>query len=184
LTAAERDKANTILAQQNRLSARIEACAADEPQGQKIRIHGDYHLGQVLITRNDFVIVDFEGEPGHSLEQRRAKHSPLRDVAGMLRSFSYVEHSALRGVAQDEVGFAKLAPLAHAWAAEVRAAFLSAYDTQAREGSLYGSLQPGRGLLGLFELEKALYELRYELGNRPGWAGIPLQGILEWSTTS
>ena len=83
------------------------------------------HLGQVLLTRNDFVIVDFEGEPGHSLEQRRAKHSPLRDVAGMLRSFSYVEHSALRSVAHDEVEHAKLAPLARAWAEEVRATFLA-----------------------------------------------------------
>jgi maltose alpha-D-glucosyltransferase / alpha-amylase len=181
LTAAERDKANAVLAQQDRVLARIENCAAEEPRGQKIRIHGDYHLAQVLLTRNDFVIVDFEGEPGHSLEQRRAKHSALRDVAGMLRSFSYVEHSALRSVTNDEVESARLAPLARAWAVEVRAAFLSAYDTEARGESLYGSLQPGRGLLGLFELEKALYELRYELGNRPGWAGIPLQGILEWS---
>ena len=133
----------------------------------------------MLLTRNDFIIVDFEGEPGHSLEHRRAKYSPLRDVAGMLRSFAYVEHSALRTAAHNEVEIARLAPLARGWAVEVRAAFLSAYDAKARDGALYGSLEPGRGLLGLFELEKALYELRYELGNRPGWAGIPLQGILD-----
>jgi maltose alpha-D-glucosyltransferase/alpha-amylase len=98
----------------------------------------------------------------------------------MLRSFSYVEHSALRSVAHDEVEFAKLAPLARAWTAEVRTAFLSAYETEARRTSAYPPLTPGRGLLGLFELEKALYELRYELSNRPNWVGIPLQGILEW----
>ena len=178
LAPGDRDRANTVLAQQDRVLTRIEGLAKEEPHGQKIRIHGDYHLGQVLVTRNDFVIVDFEGEPGHSLEQRRAKQSPLRDVAGMLRSFSYVEHSALRSVAHNDVESARLAPLARAWAAEVRAAFLSAYDTAASGGSLYGAL-PDRGLLGLFELEKALYELRYELGNRPGWAGIPLQGILD-----
>ena len=133
----------------------------------------------MLLTKNDFVIIDFEGEPGHSLEERRAKQSPLRDVAGMLRSFSYVEHSALRSVAHDEVEYAKLAPLAHAWAQEVRAAFLAAYHETTRGAELYPELTPGHGLLGLFELEKALYELRYELGNRPGWAGIPLQGIVE-----
>ena len=144
-----------------------------------MRIHGDYHLGQVLITRNDFVIIDFEGEPGHSLAQRRAKQSPLRDVAGMLRSFSYVQHSALRSVAHDETEAAKLAPLAQAWESEVRAAFLSSYDALAQPAKMYGSALTGKGLLRLFELEKALYELRYELGNRPAWVGIPLQGILE-----
>jgi maltose alpha-D-glucosyltransferase/alpha-amylase len=180
LPAAERDRANEVLARQDRLLAGLEAAAAAEPQGQKIRIHGDYHLGQVLVTRNDFVIVDFEGEPGNSIEQRRAKQSPLRDVAGMLRSFSYVEHSALRSVAHDEAAVSKLMPLARAWTAEVRAAFLAAYDAAAQGAGLYAALTPGSGLLGLFELEKALYELRYELGNRPTWAGIPLQGILEW----
>ena len=180
LAAADRDKANEVLTRQARLIARLEAAAGEETQGQKIRIHGDYHLGQVLVTRNDFVIVDFEGEPGHSMEQRLAKQSPLRDVAGMLRSFNYVEHSALRSVAHDDVEFTKLAPLAQAWAAEVRAAFLSAYAAEAQHAALYTALTPGRGLLGLFELEKALYELRYELSNRPTWAGIPLQGILEW----
>jgi maltose alpha-D-glucosyltransferase/alpha-amylase len=179
LGAADREKANSILSREERLSKRIESLATEDPHGTKIRIHGDYHLGQVLLTRNDFVIIDFEGEPGHGLEERRAKQSPLRDVAGMLRSFSYVEHSALRSVAHDEVDSAKLAPLARAWVAAVREAFLSAYDAAARDARLYGALAPGSGLLGLFELEKALYELRYELGNRPGWAGIPLQGILE-----
>jgi maltose alpha-D-glucosyltransferase/alpha-amylase len=179
---ADRDRAGTVLAQGEQLLARIEALSGQVPQGLKTRIHGDYHLGQVLVTRNDFVIIDFEGEPGHSLEQRSAKHSPLRDVAGMLRSFSYVQHSALRNVAHNEAEGVKLAPLARAWEVEVRAAFLSAYDAAARDAKLYGPEAPqaGSGLLGLFELEKALYELRYELGNRPGWAGIPLQGILEW----
>jgi maltose alpha-D-glucosyltransferase/alpha-amylase len=179
IPAPDRPKAKDVLALQDRLLARFEAVVAEETAGRKIRIHGDYHLGQVLVTRNDFVIVDFEGEPGHSVEERRAKQSPLRDVAGMLRSFSYVEHSALRSAAHDEVEFTKLAPLAQAWTRQVREAFLSAYDAEAKPSALYGAFTSGRGLLGLFELEKALYELRYELNNRPSWAGIPLQGILE-----
>jgi maltose alpha-D-glucosyltransferase / alpha-amylase len=180
--AADRDRAGAVLAQRDQLLARIDALSSRAPQGLKIRIHGDYHLGQVLVTRNDFVIIDFEGEPGHTLEQRSAKHSPLRDVAGMLRSFSYVRHSALRNVAHNEAESVRLAPLGRAWEVEVRATFLSEYHAAAHDPKLYGpeALQAGSGLLGLFELEKALYELRYELGNRPGWAGIPLQGILDW----
>jgi maltose alpha-D-glucosyltransferase/alpha-amylase len=168
-----------VVAQREQIQARINSLAAESAQGTKIRIHGDYHLGQVLVTKNDFVIIDFEGEPGHSLEQRRAKHSPLRDVAGMLRSFAYVQQSALRSVAHNEAEAARLAPLARAWEMETRAAFLSAYDGAARGAKLYDSLEAGRGLLGLFEMEKALYELRYEIGNRPTWVGIPLQGILD-----
>jgi maltose alpha-D-glucosyltransferase / alpha-amylase len=180
--AADRERAGAVLAQRDQLLARIDALSSQGPQGLKIRIHGDYHLGQVLVTRNDFVIIDFEGEPGHTLEERSAKQSPLRDVAGMLRSFSYVQHSALRKIAHNEAEGVRLAPLARAWEVEVRAAFLAAYDAGARDAKLYGTEAPqaGSGLLGLFELEKALYELRYELGNRPGWAGIPLQGILDW----
>ncbi len=180
LPAGDRDRANAVLAQREQIMKRIEDCAAATPSGKKIRIHGDYHLGQVLITRNDFVIIDFEGEPAHSLEQRRAKHSPLRDVAGMMRSFSYVQQSALRSVAHNEAEAARLAPLARNWEIEARSAFLTAYDAAARKTASYESLQPGQGLLGLFELEKALYELRYEIGNRPTWVGIPLQGILDW----
>jgi maltose alpha-D-glucosyltransferase/alpha-amylase len=180
--AGDRERANTVLAQREQILKRIEDCAAATPPGKKIRIHGDYHLGQVLVTRNDFVIIDFEGEPGHSLERRRAKHSPLRDVAGMMRSFSYVQQSALRSVAHNEAEAARLAPLARSWEIEARTAFLSAYDAAARETASYESLLPGQGLLGLFELEKALYELRYEIGNRPTWVGIPLQGILDWGS--
>ena len=183
IPAPDRERANAVLAQRAQILARIDACAAGAEQGVKIRIHGDYHLGQVLVTKNDFVIIDFEGEPGHSLEQRRAKHSPLRDVAGMLRSFAYVDHSALRGMVQDDPQLVRLAPRARAWEMQARAAFLTAYDGAAGNAKLYGSLQPGKGLLGLFELEKALYELRYELNNRPSWAGIPLQGILDWGAT-
>jgi maltose alpha-D-glucosyltransferase/alpha-amylase len=183
LTAPDREKANALLAARDEILKRIATCIASEPKGTKIRIHGDYHLGQVLLTRNDFILIDFEGEPGHSLEERRAKQSPLRDLAGMLRSFSYVEHSALRNVVHSEVELAKLAPLARSWAVDVRSAFLSAYDAAVRGAALYDGLMPGTGLLGLFELEKALYELRYEIGNRPAWAGIPLQGILEWGVT-
>jgi len=179
LPPADREKGNAVLARRDSLLRRIETYSSMAPQGVKIRIHGDYHLSQVLVTRNDFVIIDFEGEPGHSIEERRAKHSPLRDVAGMLRSFSYVQHSALRNVAHDEAEMARLAPLAHAWAMAVRGAFLAAYHEASRTAKLQGTDVPAaRGLLGLFELEKALYELRYELGNRPGWAAIPLQGIL------
>ena len=183
LSGADRQRAYAVAAKREAVIAQLEACARGPAQGVKTRIHGDYHLGQVLVTRNDWVIIDFEGEPGNSLEQRRAKHSPLRDVAGMLRSFSYVQHSALRGVAHNDAEAAQLAPLARAWENEIRAAFLSSYGAVTRSAGLYDSLESGTQLLGLFELEKALYELRYELSNRPAWAGIPLQGILDWSAT-
>ena len=150
IPAPDRPKANEVLGQQDRLLAQLEAAVAHESGGRKIRIHGDYHLGQVLVTRNDFVIVDFEGEPGHSVEERRAKQSALRDVAGMLRSFSYVEHSALRGVAHDEVEFDRLAPLARAWATEVRAAFLAAYDARGTQRSALHRLYAGARLARSF----------------------------------
>jgi maltose alpha-D-glucosyltransferase/alpha-amylase len=183
LTVADREKAAAVLALRDRLLERMAACTRAEPQGMKIRIHGDYHLGQVLLTRNDFVIIDFEGEPGRGLEQRRAKQSPLRDVVGMLRSFSYVQQSAVRKFAHNDAEAARLAPLARAWELEVRAAFLQAYAEASQGVASLPQALSGDGLLGLFEIEKAFYEARYELGLRPGWIGIPLQGILEWSSS-
>ena len=176
LPAAVRDEVQAALAWRDAPQATIDAAA---PHGGlvKTRYHGDYHLGQVLLANNDFVIIDFEGEPARPLAERRAKHSALRDVAGMLRSFSYARWSALERASRTPEDVARLAPLAAAWEAQVRREFVAGYDEAARESGLCPSLGEVRGLLELFELEKALYELRYEINNRPTWARIPLAGI-------
>lgn len=159
----------------------------------KTRFHGDFHLGQVLVTRNDFVIIDFEGEPGRTFEERRAKSSALRDVAGMLRSFNYVRWAAVKQVASNPEQAARLDIGAKEWEREVRAAFIAGYldETLAdvitdppanrptiQRGASHKSRTANPSLLALFELEKACYELRYELGNRLDWVQVPLQGIL------
>jgi maltose alpha-D-glucosyltransferase/alpha-amylase len=152
--------------------ARIDACRAPKGATLKSRHHGDYHLGQVLIANNDFVIIDFEGEPSRPLEESRRKHSPLRDVAGMLRSFNYAKWSAHMRAREADPNTAKLMAELDAWEAQTRHAFLDAYF--ARTGQ---DLEDVRGLLDLAELEKALYELRYEASNRPDWIHIPLEGL-------
>ena len=146
--------------------------------GLKTRYHGDYHLSQVLVSSNDFVIIDFEGEPARPLAERRMKHSPLRDVAGMLRSFDYARWSAVLRDTHTDADRARLTPFAHRWARQARETFLRAYDETARDSGIYGSFAQVQGLIGLFELEKALYELRYEASNRPAWINVPLQGVL------
>ena len=130
------------------------------------------------MRNNDFIIIDFEGEPARPLAERRAKHSCLRDVAGMLRSFDYARWSAVLRDTYTDADRERVAPLAQAWAREARATFLRAYDEAAKGSGLYASFSEVQGLLELFELEKALYELRYELGNRPAWINVPLQGVL------
>jgi len=136
--------------------------------GRVIRHHGDFHLGQTLWAGGDWVILDFEGEPARSLPERRRKRSPLRDVAGMLRSFAYA---------------ASASPLLHGveppagWEEQARAQFLAGYRSTV-EQSLVPSGSGMDRLLSVFELEKAVYELRYELNNRPDWVGIPVAGIL------
>ncbi len=150
----------------------------------RIRIHGDYHLGQVLWTGNDFVIIDFEGEPARSIGERRLKRSPLVDVAGMLRSFDYAAHHPLLDPAHEGMIRGEDVPALEPWAAYWRAwmssSFLRAY-LRGVEGT--GLVPDDRGrletLLRVLLLEKAVYELGYELDNRPGWAGIPLRGIRE-----
>jgi len=169
--------AQALLERRRELLARIDACTLPQDHALKTRFHGDYHLGQVLLSANDFVIIDFEGEPGRPFEARRAKHSPLRDVAGMLRSFDYARWAALRRVTHETEDAGPLADPARAWLDQARATFLRAYAEVAGTSELYASFEEARGLLALFELEKALYELRYEIGNRPDWVRIPLQGI-------
>jgi maltose alpha-D-glucosyltransferase/alpha-amylase len=175
-------EARKLLARSAEVIAHIESFVAPGQPMRKIRYHGDYHLGQVLLASNDFVIIDFEGEPARPLEERRRKSSPLRDVAGMLRSFDYARWAALKRAAQTDEGLEKLAPLARAWEDDARNAFLSAYEEAARATRLYGSVEEARRMLGLFELEKALYELRYEINNRPDWVRIPLAGVLALAT--
>ena len=143
----------------------------------KTRHHGDYHLGQVLVSNNDFLIIDFEGEPSRPLTESRKKHSPLRDVAGMLRSFSYARGSTqLRE--RSEPGSERLGPALIAWETATRKAFLDAYATAMQASGLYQSFEDMRGCLQLAEMEKVLYELRYEAANRPDWIHIPVQGLM------
>ena len=136
--------------------------------GRVIRHHGDFHLGQTIWADEDWVILDFEGEPARSLPERRRKRSPLRDVAGMLRSFAYAASAAqlLRGVEPPP-----------GWEARARAEFLAGYRTTV-DPNLVPSGSSMEKLLAVFELEKAVYELRYELNNRPDWVKIPVAGIV------
>jgi maltose alpha-D-glucosyltransferase/alpha-amylase len=172
---AARASADRIVAARDRLAQALPAAAV--PSGQKIRTHGDYHLGQVLIHNNDFLIIDFEGEPARSLDERRAKQSPLRDVAGMLRSFAYAGAAALDKVAAEGVERERIEPVAASWERVTREAFLDAYRRTVAGSALLPDFDAAAPLLRLFELEKAAYELRYELENRPSWAGIPLRGL-------
>ncbi len=175
LETTVRETAKTVLTQRNALTERLNACIVGHIKAVKTRYHGDFHLGQVLLTQNDFVFTDFEGEPARPFTERRHKHSPLRDVAGMLRSFNYAAHTALaQATTERPTDLAKFEPLVRDWEAEVEGVFLTAYnEVVASSGDA-----SQRGLLDLFLLEKALYEVRYELDNRPNWVGIPLFGIL------
>jgi maltose alpha-D-glucosyltransferase/alpha-amylase len=145
----------------------------------KTRYHGDYHLGQVLRTGRDFLIIDFEGEPARALSERRLKRSPLRDVAGMVRSFHYAAHSALHAAGAlrpEDVG--RLGAWAEGWYAAVAGVFLESYR-QAAAGAVFvpGERAEFEVLLRCFLLDKAVYELGYELNNRPDWVFLPLAGI-------
>ena len=185
------DSAALILSHRAQLVARAHAIAEAPPEGTglRIRIHGDYHLGQLLRARNDYVILDFEGEPARPLVERRAKHSPLRDVAGMVRSFSYAAYSALDRFAQRNPAAARtLEPWAQLWQNAVSTEFLHAWRARMAEAErdphaahLTPQPQQAHRLLNAYLLEKALYELLYELNNRPTWVRIPLAGILNLS---
>jgi maltose alpha-D-glucosyltransferase/alpha-amylase len=161
------------------IDAKLREVTASKLEVTRIRCHGDYHLGQVLFTGDDFVIIDFEGEPGRSTAERRFKRSPLRDVAGMLRSFSYATESALRSERVRLEDRARLAPWAESFRAWVCVAFVRAY-LAGIAGERFNPRTPAmaRALLEFFELEKALYEVNYELNNRPDFMTIPLRGLV------
>jgi len=154
---------------------RLQVLAGFGTGGRVIRTHGDYHLGQTMLAERGWVILDFEGEPGRPISQRRLKRSPLRDVAGMLRSFSYAAAGSriLRG-----------APPPEGWEERARETFLAGYFEAVDQALLPPGDEATRKMLAIFELEKAVYELRYELNNRPDWVAIPVAGIVRLLETN
>ena len=165
----ENETVEPILGRGQDVRERLQAISHIGSAGRVIRTHGDYHLGQTMLTGRGWVILDFEGEPARSLPERRRKRSPLRDVAGMLRSFSYAAAGSelLRGT-----------PAPDGWETRAREAFLGGYYDKVEGTLLPAGADATEKLLAVFELEKAVYELRYELNNRPDWVGIPVAGIV------
>jgi maltose alpha-D-glucosyltransferase / alpha-amylase len=170
-----------LLSSRDALASRIRRVATMTPSGGCSRIHGDYHLGQVLIAQADLAIIDFEGEPGRTLDERRAKTSPLRDVAGMLRSFDYAASMALDNhLASYDTDGEQARSRVLEWRDKTIADFLGAYWTHvAGAASLPEDEALTNALLDLFLLQKGLYEIGYEIGNRPAWLRIPLAGVLD-----
>jgi maltose alpha-D-glucosyltransferase / alpha-amylase len=165
---------------------RLQALSSTRIETMRTRTHGDFHLGQVLWTGRDFVLIDFEGEPARPLGERRIKRSPLRDVAGMLRSFQYATYSALQfqvergAVEPTSPSFEALRDRLQDWNRWVSAAYLRAYLQVAQDQPFVPrDADHTRILLDAFQLEKAMYELSYEMNNRPEWVHIPLAGIAE-----
>ncbi len=178
-----REDAESALRLEERARGRLQLLAGRRISAMVTRTHGDYHLGQVLFTGSDFVIIDFEGEPARPLAERRKKRSPLQDVAGMLRSFHYAAYAPLLHDNGEKLPHETLQDLgnwAQYWQRWVSATFLKKY----LEVSGNSNFIPKDGeelalLLDLYLLDKAVYELGYELNNRPSWVRIPLDGLLQ-----
>ncbi len=175
--------ARQVLKIEHKIRDRFAAVQNQQVDTVQIRHHGDYHLGQVLYTGEDFMIIDFEGEPARSLAERRAKALALRDVAGMVRSFQYAAFAALfgqvPGVPTEGEAVQAVEAWAAAWNAAISSTYLKGYFEQAANAPFVPAKnEERRVLLDAFLLQKALYEVAYELNNRPDWLQIPLRGIL------
>ncbi len=180
LPADAREEAKQVIELEPRIASLFKKFLSRRQSTTRIRIHGDYHLGQVLYTGHDFVIIDFEGEPTRTLYERRLKRLALRDVAGMLRSFDYSSQAALRADHIAPNALPRLRTWGRFWVQCVSAAFLKSYLATAGTASFVPQTPDDLDLqLTTMLLEKALYELRYELNMRPDWVRIPLRGILE-----
>jgi maltose alpha-D-glucosyltransferase/alpha-amylase len=187
LDADTAELARAVLDHEKNLDAAFRKVMDDSLSSLRIRIHGDYHLGQVLRTGTDVIIIDFEGEPARTISERRLRRSPLRDVAGMLRSFDYAAHIAmlqereLGALRPDELEF--LRPWAKAWVSLVTHAYWDEYQLAAAgAGFLPQHPDTCAELLRALMLEKALYEVEYELNNRPAWVSVPLEAVLPIAT--
>jgi maltose alpha-D-glucosyltransferase/alpha-amylase len=184
LSPAARDQTRRVLDLKSSIMARYQLLLGRKINAIRTRVHGDYHLGQVLYTGKDFVIIDFEGEPARPLSERLIKRSSLYDVAGMLRSFSYAAYVASlnqvdRGIVRPE-DVPSMEPWVTLWIQWVSSAFLKAYLEASSRGSfLPAEKEELKVLLGAYLLDKSMYELAYELNNRPDWVRVPIKGILE-----
>jgi len=170
------EAAQVLAAEQQILTA--ERQTLERHASEKIRIHGDYHLGQALYTGKDFVILDFEGEPARPLSERKLKRSALRDVAGMMRSFQYAAYSALwqPSMRTEDVPF--LERWADLWYRHISSIFLQSYLTTTAGAVFIPQGAPElQVLLKAYLLDKAVYEIGYELNHRPDWVVIPIRGI-------
>jgi maltose alpha-D-glucosyltransferase / alpha-amylase len=179
LPEGAREETSFVAGSEERILGFFQKFRDTKTSAMRIRIHGDYHLGQVLYTGKDFYIIDFEGEPARPLTERRWKRSPLRDVAGMIRSFHYAVHVVLlKEVSVRPEDLRALSPWADLWYRCVAAIFLGAY-LESAQGALFIPTEKEelRTMLRVFLLEKAIYEVGYELNNRPEWVGIPLRAI-------
>ena len=170
-----------LLEMEKNIVARFRTLRDKRLASMRTRTHGDYHLGQVLYTGKDFVIMDFEGEPARSLSERRGKTSPLRDVSGMLRSFHYASFASAFSLADSAtplelVDMEPWRKLWHTWASE---SFLSGYLEVCHGQACFAEEEELKMLLDAYLLEKAIYEIGYELNNRPEWLRIPMEGIRE-----
>ena len=181
LPSAAQSSAKDLLGRVREVSSLYEGLKEDQSYGMRIRIHGDYHLGQLLWVENDFVIIDFEGDPSRSVAERRNKRSALKDVAAMIRSFSYAVHAKLATFSSKEGRDAdSLHDWAHLWFQTTSSMFLTSYlKTASGAPFLPMDRDLFANLLHCFLVDKALQELHYELAKRPDWAWIPLAGILE-----
>jgi maltose alpha-D-glucosyltransferase/alpha-amylase len=170
---------SSILGSEQKILSRLQEIVGNKLSATKIRIHGDYHLGQVLYTGKDFYIIDFEGEPARELSERRLKRSPLRDVAGMVRSFHYAAYiGLLKEVSIRSEDIPVLEPWTDLWYRYVSGVFLKSYlDTVGNATFIPEEKKELEIMLKAFLLEKAVYELGYELDNRPEWVIIPLRGL-------
>jgi maltose alpha-D-glucosyltransferase / alpha-amylase len=176
-----RDRVDDILNKEKKITSKFREIYKKKLNAKKIRIHGDYHLGQVLYTGKDFVIIDFEGEPARSLSERRLKRSPVVDVAGMIRSFHYAAHAGLFNHLSVRPEDAEtLEPWVELWYKVAASAFLRSYLNSTRLSSFNPEDERDFAvLLRAFTLEKAIYELGYEMKYRPDWLKIPVKGITD-----
>ncbi len=180
LPNAAQELVERVIAERSSLLHCIRTLIPAGVEAQKTRYHGDFHLGQTLAVKNDFFIIDFEGEPARPLADRRLKSSPLRDVAGMIRSFDYASFTAVRQLAEARPAAEPIMlQLAEHWRQRAVDGFRAAYRKAMRGCPSYPtSKTQARRIVRFFTLEKAIYEVSYELANRPGWVDIPLKGVL------